>query len=350
MSQREEKRNKNRFSILRWVPGFLLSLIAVVALFKFVPVDKAIEVLKTVPVTYYLMAAFFTFIFLLVRSIGWQALLGFRANYKETFLKLSLGYFINNIFPFRLGELSRAVFMGASLKVNPGSILSSIFLERVFDLIILAFFLLITLPLVVGMAWVKTTAWMIMVAMILGLVVLFFILQNSAKVLRVLEKFENRKNIFIRVIIAFIRSLMDGLATLKNPKQLLVGFGGVLGSWMVSFVQFSLFLRLFVNNTEWWWGVFANSVLALGIALPSAPAGLGLYESSIVAGLKLFNIDESIALAFGLLMHISQFVLIAILGVFALYRDGYSLKHMYSQLLQFKEKINQEKQSGETHA
>ena len=237
MSQREEKRNKNRFSILRWVPGFLLSLIAVVALFKFVPVDKAIAVLKTVPVTYYLLAAFFTFIFLLVRSIGWQALLGFRANYKETFLKLSLGYFINNIFPFRLGELSRAVFMGASLKVNPGSILSSIFLERVFDLIILAFFLLITLPLVVGMAWVKTTAWMIMVGMILGLVVLFFILQNSAKVEIVLEKLEKKNNIFIRVIIAFIRSLMDGLATLMNPKQLLIGFGGVLGSWIVSFVQ-----------------------------------------------------------------------------------------------------------------
>ena len=349
MSQKEETRKKNRLSILRWVPGFLISLIAVIALLKFVPIDKAIEVLKTVPVTYYLLAALFTFIFLLVRAIGWQDLLGFKANYKETFFKLSLGYFINNIFPFRLGELSRAVFMGAHLKVNPGKILSSIFLERVFDLIILAFFLLIMLPLVVGMAWVKTTAWMILGGMVIGLAILFFILQNSSRVEKVFEILEKKNNILVRMIIPFIRSLIDGLEILKNPKHLFIGFGGVLGSWLVSFVQFSVFLKLFVNDTEWWWGVFANSVLALGIALPSAPAGLGLYESSIVAGLKLFNIDESIALAFGLIMHISQFILIALLGLFALYRDGYSIKNMFTQLMHFKEQINKEKLSGETH-
>src|SRR5690606_18700052 len=128
-------------SIWKWIPGVLLSFIAVFALFKFVPMDQAIEVLKHVPVTYSLLSALFTFIFLLVRTIGWRALLGNKPTYKETFYKLSLGYFINNIFPFRLGEISRAIFMGASIKVNPGLILSSIFLERVFDLIILAFFL-----------------------------------------------------------------------------------------------------------------------------------------------------------------------------------------------------------------
>lgn len=336
--------------IWKWLPGFLLSLIAVIALLKLVPVDQAIEVLGSVPVTYYLLSALFTLIFLLVRTIGWRALLGFRPSYKETFYKLSLGYFINNIFPFRLGEIGRAIFMGTSMKVNPGQILSSIFLERVFDLIILAFFLLLMLPYVVGMAWVRTTAWIILGVMIVGLIVLFFVLQNSQRLVSVMDKFESNKNILVKFLSKFVKSLLVGFESLKNPRQFLIGFGGVLGSWLVSFIQFSFFLKLFVNESQWWWGIFANSALALGIALPSAPAGLGLYESSIVAGLKLFNVQEPVALAFALVMHISQFVLIAVLGLVALSKDGTSLTNLFSKLINYKDQINKENNTGENHA
>lgn len=329
----------NKNFIWKWLPGFLLSFIAIFALLKLVPLDQAIEVLRNVPVTYYLLSALFTLIFLLVRTIGWRALLSFRASYMDTFNKLSLGYFVNNIFPFRLGEVARAVYMGASINVNPGQVLSSIFLERVFDLIILAFFLLIMLPYVVEMAWMQTTAWVILGVMVVGLIVLFLILRNSEKLLLFLNRFEQKNNLLVKLISKFIRALLIGFESIKHPKYFLVGFGGVLGSWLVSFVQFSFFLNLFVEESEWWWGVFANSALALGIALPSAPAGLGLYESSIVAGLKLFQVQEPVALAFALVMHISQFILIAILGLFALSKDGTSLTKLFSQLVNFKNQV-----------
>ncbi|PKO07023.1 MAG: hypothetical protein CVU41_03790 [Chloroflexi bacterium HGW-Chloroflexi-3] len=335
--------------IWRWVPGFLLSFIAIFALIKFVPVDQAIELLKNTSFFYYLLAALFTLLFLFVRTLGWRALLSFRPTYKNTFMKLCMGYFINNIFPFRLGEISRAVFMGASLKVNPGHILSSIFIERVFDLIILAFFLLIMLPYVVGMAWIKTTAWFILGMMVIGLFVLFFVIRNSRPFENFLSRIGKKSNLLAKLIVPFFLSLLEGFKTLKKPKQFAAGFFGVFASWLVSFVQFSLFLFLLTGTSEWWWGAFANTTLALGIALPSAPAGLGIYESSIVAGLKLFNIDESIALAFALILHVSQFVLIGILGIYALSRDGYSLKNLFSQLVQFKGQLKDEQKSGVMH-
>jgi len=348
------KSEKPRYSfnlnnIWRWVPGFLLSFIAIYALIKLVPLDQAFEVLKKTPFSYYLFSAAFTLLFLLVRTLGWRALLSFRPTYKNTFMKLCLGYFINNIFPFRMGEISRAVFMGASLNVNPGNILSSIFIERVFDLIILAFFLLIMLPYVVGLAWIKTTAWFILGIMVLGLIVLFFVIRNSKSFENFLHRIGKNSNLLAKIIVPFFLSLLEGFKTLRNPKQFAAGFFGVFASWLVSFVQFSLFLFILTGTSEWWWGAFANTTLALGVALPSAPAGLGIYESSIVAGLKLFNIDESLALAFALIMHISQFVLIGILGIYALSHDGYSLKNLFSQLVQFKDQITNEQNSGEMH-
>ncbi len=349
MKLESQKPSFNFNIIWRWVPGFLLSFIAIFALFKFVPVDHAIELLKNTPFSYYLLAALFTLFFLLVRTLGWRALLAFRPTYKNTFMKLCLGYFINNIFPFRLGEISRAVFMGASLKVNPGHILSSIFIERVFDLIILAFFLLIMLPYVVGMTWIKTTAWLILGIMVIGLIFLFFVIRNSKPFENLLSRIGKKSNLFNKMIIPFFLSLLEGFKTLRNPKQFAAGFFGVLASWLVSFVQFSLFLFILTGTSEWWWGAFANTTLALGIALPSAPAGLGIYESSIVAGLKLFDIDESLALAFALIIHISQFILIGILGIYALSRDGYSLRNLFSLLVQFKDQLKDEQKSGEMH-
>lgn len=349
MKSEQVQQSHDLNNIWRWIPGFLVSLIAIYALIKLVPLDQAFELLRNIPFWYYLFSALFTLLFLLIRTLGWRALLSFRPTYMDTFRKLSLGYFINNIFPFRLGEISRAVFMGASLKVNPGQILSSIFIERVFDLIILAFFLLIMLPFVVGMTWIRTTAWLILGLLAFGLVILFFVVQNSTAFENFLLKVGKKPNIIIKVIISFLLSLLAGFKTLKNPYQFFVGFLGVLASWLVSFVQFSLFLYILTGSSEWWWGAFANTALALGIALPSAPAGLGIYESSIVAGLKLFNIDESLALVFALVMHISQFVLIGLLGIYALSHDGYSFRNLFSQLDKFKDQIKEKQSSGETH-
>ena len=347
MKSERTGRSFNLGIILRWLPGFLLSFIAIYALIKLVPVDQAIEVLSNTPITYFFLAAFFTLIFLLIRTLGWRALLGFQPTYKETFLKLSIGYFINNIFPFRLGEIGRALFMGSTMKVNPGKVLSSIFLERIFDLIILAFFLLLMLPYVIGMAWVRTTAWLILGGMVVGLIFLWFVIQNSDQVNNLLERLSSKSTFVKRFIVPFFLSILDGFKTIKKPKQIIYGFLGIIFSWMVSFVQYSLILFIMTGTSKWWWGAFANVSLALGIALPSAPAGLGLYESAIVAGLKLFNIDESIALAFALIMHISQFLLVAILGVYALYKDGYSFKNLYSQLINMRTQLNGKTAGGE---
>lgn len=336
---RDKPAKKSR--IWQWLPGFILSFIAIFALVKIVPIDQAIGQLKNTPFSYYLLMAFFLVLFLIVRTVGWWALLSFQPGFKDTFMKISLGYFINNIFPLRLGEISRAVFMGASLNVNPVKILPSIVLERVFDLLILAVLLLIMVPYVVGLAWLKTTAWIILGCMAVTLVVLFLIIFNSNFIDHFLLKLKAKNYRLLNLLISLIQAIVDGFKTLRSPKYLLIGFIGILGSWMISFIQFSLLLNLMTGNSEWWWGIFANTALALGIALPSAPAGLGLYESAIVAGLKFFNISESLALVYALIMHITQFIVVGVLGLIAFIKSGQSIESLFNKLTKYKDQMKQ---------
>lgn len=335
------KQTKN--SLWRWVPGIVISLIAIFALFRFVKIGDTFSILVKIPFIYILFTVLFTLLFLVVRAAGWKALLGKKASYRESFLKINEGYFVNNVFPLRLGEISRALFMGASMNVHPGQVLSAIVIERVFDLMILAVALLIMVPHALGMAWAKNLGWIVLIAMMAGFFFLFLIIKNQVVVRNFLLKLAQKTPFLKSFVLPLIFSLLDGFQVINSFKQLFLGFLGVLGSWLVSLFQYSVLLLFFVSTANWWWGAFANTVMAMGIALPSAPAGLGIFETSIVAALKLFNINEEISLAYAILLHVTQFIVTAVIGLFALYRDGYSIKGLFSKLSDQKRLgINQE--------
>jgi uncharacterized protein (TIRG00374 family) len=338
---------KKTNNFLRWLPGLLISAIALFALSRFVNVGNSLQILRSTNFAYFLLMLLFTAGFLFVRSIGWKALLGKKAKYWQVFLKVNEGYFINNIFPFKLGEISRAVFMGATMQVNPGKILSTIVMERVIDLFILAVFLLSLLPFAVGMEWVKSIAWVILGLVVIGLVILFFVVKNSRIVNSFLVKIGSRSAFIKKYILPFVFSVLDGFQSLQSTSQLIAGFLGILGSWLVSFVQYSVLLYLLVDSPKIWWGAFTNTILALGVAMPSAPAGLGIFESSIVAALNLFNIQRDTALAYALLMHVAQFLITSVIGFFALMKDGYSLRGLFTSLLRQKEIQSKNEFSGE---
>lgn len=331
--------------LLRWLPGLLISAIAIFALTRFVDIDSTLLIIRSTNILYFFLMIAFTLGFLLVRAVGWRALLGNRPTYWQTFFKLNEGYLINNIFPFKLGEISRAVFMGATMKVNPGQILSTIVVERVIDLFILAIFLLILLPFAIGMDWIRQIAWVILILVIVGLVGLFFVSRNYQTVRGWLEKYGNKIPLVSKYLLPFLFAILEGFQTMQRPGQLVKGFLGILGSWVVSFVQYSLLILLLIPGSQFWWGAFANTILALGVALPSAPAGLGIFESSIVAAFGIFHINQESALAYALIMHITQFLLTASLGLFALFKDGYSLRGLFTNLL-----AQQQEQLGKDHS
>lgn len=304
-------------------------------------------IITSTPLSHIAIVAFFTLSFLTVRSLGWKALLGKNATFIETFLKVNEGYFVNNIFPFRLGEISRALFMGNTVKENPAKILSTIVVERVFDLIILAILLLNMLPYAFGLDLNPRFLWIILISMVAGLVVLFVIVRNQSFVREKLAWLGKKIPVFEKLGLPLAYSFLGGFQILTSPRQFVMGFLGVAGSWLVSLCQYSVFLLLMVPNAEWWWGAFSNVAMALGIALPSAPGGVGIFEGTIIAALNLFSIPEATALAYALLLHVVHYIITALIGLYALYRDGVSVKGLFSNLRNQKINTQEVHQSGE---
>ena len=121
---------------------------------------------------------------------------------------------------------------------------------------------------------------------------------------------------------------------IQDSKRILLAIFWIIVCWMF-WISVTVVLSLsFVGRQPVWWAVFIQSVLALGIALPSAPAGLGVYEGTLVAALTVLSVGKETALGFAIIMHVVQLVSIAVLGIYSLVKQGNSLTLLIEKVME----------------
>ncbi|GAP14412.1 conserved hypothetical protein [Longilinea arvoryzae] len=317
---------------LRWLPGVGISVVALFVVFRLARWDGLSTAFTTINWKYIGLSGLFTTAFLFVRSQAWRALLNNRPSYKDTFFVVNEGYLLNNLFPLRAGEIGRAVIMGRMTGWGPFHILSTIVIERVFDLLLAAGMLLGTLPLVLGaVSWGKPVAIATLLVMGSALVILFLMARNRAVVDRLVVKFGSHWKFVEKYIAPQVEKLLDGLSALANPRQFLLAFGLICVCWMIAIFQYYMVILPIVPHAPVWYGAFTVTVVALGAAIPSAPAALGVFEASIVGAMAVLGIDHATALAVGISLHFLQFAITAIFGFIGLVTQRRSLGSLFSE-------------------
>jgi uncharacterized protein (TIRG00374 family) len=310
----------------------LISAIAIYAIFKFIQFQDLVAAFAKASWQFILIIFILDVVSMMERAVAWRSILGNKITWVQSFFGVSEGYFLNNIFPFRAGELGRSLFVGKSSGLGTFHVLSSILIERAFDIAFAAILVLITLPLVVGLGWVKTVAFTALVIVIAALVCLFLIARNREKVFGWMERVGSKNKLISKYIQPQLSKLMDGLATLTNPKQFLISLLWIGGTWFLWVLIYEIMVLQVIPGAPFWSGAFVGSILALGVAIPSAPAALGVYEASIVAAIAVLGGDSSQALAVALIMHVLQFISCGIFGLWGLIREGHSLSSIYQRL------------------
>ncbi len=319
-------------TLLRWLPGVMISAIAIYAVIHFSRMQDFHAALKTVTLKYIVIITMLSLLSLVVRAIAWRTILGDQISLLNSFFGVNEGYFLNNLFPLRAGEIGRALSVGRSSGLGMLHVLSTILIERAFDIVFAAGIALITLPFIVGSEWIKPIAFSAFVIVILGLVFLFLVANNRRKIQGWIDKKDFKSRFLVERVLPQINKLIDGMTALVKPSRFLLSFFWIGMTWVVwMFFYYSTVAQL-ANGAPLWWGAFVSSLLALGVAIPSAPAAVGVYEAAIVGSLALLGISSSSALAFAIVMHLDQIVITAIFGMWGLIRDGQSLSSLLATL------------------
>lgn len=325
--------------IKRWLPGVLISVIALYLVFNMVNIKDLQKSLTLINPIFILFSVILTILFCVVRAFAWRILLNRKSAISQTFFAINVGYLLNNLFPFRAGEIGRAVLLGQTTGLGTFHVISTIIIERAFDLAFAALLLLSSLPLALGLDWAKPVAYSTLGLVIVGITALFLIARNTSIVQGWVVKGPGKIDFVKKHFLPYLENLLDGLGSLTKPEMFLSAVFWIAVSWFIGVLNYYIVLLSIVPNAPFWWGVLIDSLLAMGIAIPSAPAAIGVFEATLVAALALVGIDASTALAYAVVMHFVQFGVTGILGMIGLMREGRSLGSIFKAAQSQKEMV-----------
>lgn len=316
--------------VWRWLPGVLISIIALIVLFRMVSWQELAQAFSSLSPLVLLAGVVLTILSTLARTQTWRILLGSRARFSQTFHILNIGFFLNNILPLRSGEVGRAVLMGRSSGLGTFHVLSTIVIERSYDLAIAASLILTTLPFVLEVEWARPLAVTVLGLVVLGLFSLYLLARFNEQVSQWITKIGGRNPFVERVILPRVLSLLDGLQALTSARKMAESLFWILMTWFLYIFVTVIFLAAFVPNTPFWWALYLNGAVALGVAVPAGPGNIGVYEAAAVGALSILHIPASQALAFALAIHSMNWITMTVLGVIGLSQLGYTFADVSS--------------------
>lgn len=319
-------RNSRRFLVL--LLGILISAAALYLVLRWAGWEALLAALKRMDVRFLLLAVVVYLISMLARVAAWQTILNHKYGFGRVLAALNEGYLLNNVLPWRLGEVGRAVLLGRRSGGSILSVLSSILVERLFDLALALGLLFALLPLVAGIPNVPRTGTTIAVVLIFIIVLLWLLVRKPEWIESVVSRLPGGGK---RWMPAWER-VRQGLQALQNPRVLFASLGWMVLTWALAGVEYWLVLKAFIPEAEWTWAFFMLTITLLGGAIPSSPGYFGVFEAAGVLALSAFGVPKAEALAVSLTIHGMVYSIGSLFGLIALLNEGGTISGLYQDI------------------
>jgi uncharacterized membrane protein YbhN (UPF0104 family) len=217
-----------------------------------------------------------------------------------------LGYFFNNVLPLRAGEAARIVALRRRARGSWAETGATVALERAFDVMAVLGILFVLVPWLPEVSWLRVAAalaaLMLVVLVAAAVILALWGDRPLQRLLRPLVRF-----IHVDRVEAGGASLARGLVGLRHLSIALPALALTVLSWVVLGISTWLAMLGFHLGLSPAAGIFVMTALGLSAILPASPAGIGVFEAAVVVALSTYDIDESEALSYALVLHALHF-------------------------------------------
>ncbi len=324
--------SKNRGWLMQWGIGVVLTCIAILLLSRVVHWEDLKAAFAALSPAALGMTFGIYIISFGLRAWCWQTLLQRKVSLWRAWLVLSEGYFLNNILPLRLGEIGRAFLMGRRTGLGTLNVLSTVVVERFYDLAFAAALLLSTLPFVLKMEWARPAAIIVLTVIIAGLFTLYLAARNRVRLEAWLGRLAERIPLIQRWVMPSIHSILEGFAVLTNFRLFFISMLALGLSWLTALFRDWTILSALSPGAPFWWALLAVSASNLGGALPSMAASLGTFEGAATGAMVLAGAKPEVGLAYALIVHVIHLITSSILGLIGISLEGESLSNLIADL------------------
>jgi len=320
---------------------FLISLIIGVIIlsilfFNINLVDLSQRIATASP-SFVLMSFMFILFFTTLKAVRWRMLVG-KGRLINFFSIVQIGSLLTNILPAQLQEPIRAVLLKEKEKIEIGHGLSSIFVERLMDIIgllvigIIASILFPTTDAVQSWIFVIIRNIIIFTSILTG----FFIILVLKPTLfsRIFHPFKKNQRL-AKLYDKFEFLLLDlskGVKKIsKKPTNLIGSFLLTIFMWMINFLAVYL-LFISVNfQIDPILILFGFVGTALGMSLPQSPGYVGTFEAIWLGAFSTLGYEKNDEiLAVGILYHLLVIIHNFVLGIIGMFILKLSIKELFN--------------------
>ena len=228
---------------------------------------------------------------------------------RRLFPVVCIGYFGNNVYPARAGEVIRAFVLRRSEGISVSASLATIIVERVFDGLVMLLFVFFALPFV-GADRIppiyRTTVIIASGVFFAALAVFLWMAFDQQRVNRIYHFFADRlvPPRFRAPLDGFFDRFMAGLHFLRSGRDVLMVFVTSVVIWLLETVKYWFVMHAFRFVVSFIGLMLMNGVVNLTTTLPSAPGYIGTFEigAKVLAAL---GIDPQLALSYTLVLHVA---------------------------------------------
>jgi uncharacterized protein (TIRG00374 family) len=242
---------------------------------------------------------------------------------------LALGQAINMLLLGRWGELVRAYFTGEEAGISKSYVFGTIAAEKLLEMVVLALLIVALIPFVALPSWLTSrVGYLVVAALIVSVIIAALIVGRNLwlgladKALGLLPKpAAGRWR-------ARLAAGLDGLGALRDRRAAVAIWGWTLASWAVAALTNLLLLAAFGLQPSWLVALFLLVVLQAGVAVPSAPGKIGIFQFLCVLALSVFDVSASVAFGYGVVLYLIVLGSICGWAVFGLWQRGLSLRRL----------------------
>lgn len=311
-----------------WI-GLLIALICLYFAFRDISFRQIASSFESANPGWVILAVSIYLIGYLLRSLRWKVLMEPVKDIptRSLFAPMIIGFLANNILPFRMGEIVRAHMTGKKFDISRTASLGTILLERLFDTVsFLTTFVAIALFFPFPF-WVKRAAGALGGAcggVIIGLIVV--------------SKHEHRFHMLVdaaplpgtwkRRLYRVVSDLTRGVSSMTRLKHVAAALSLSLIIWIIEGTILYLIARALHVPLGYPQSFFLLFFLGLSVTLPQAPGYVGTMELFGTTALTVLKIPKGEGLALVLAIHGFQFCFIILMGSWALWKEGLSIRRL----------------------
>jgi len=237
-----------------------------------------------------------------------------------------IGYMGNNVYPARAGEVIRAYVLKRKEDVALSPSLATIVVERVFDGVVMLFFVFVALPftpLPADLHRIVVLSSLLFIGLLLAFFAVAAMPQRTQAVYRWLIDRLVPGRLRTRTL-AIFDHFMDGLRCLRSPRDVLMIFFTSVLIWLTETVKYWFVMHGFGFVVPFYVLMLMAAVVNLATTIPSAPGYVGTFDKPGIEILKGFAVDGALAAGYTLVLHAALWFPITLLGVYYMWRESVS--------------------------